>query len=269
MNIGSTIYKLRTAKNLSQEELAEQLDVSRQSVSKWETDASVPDLDKLLKLCEIFEVTLDELVGREVPKEETAGPPQPQVIVQTIQTKNSTFTPQRIVGYILLAFALFTPILLQCFVDGDSALAFVVIVSFPVAILGGLLISMIRGAAFWFIAILWKQYEITFLLRSLGSVSSTLMSGILYGLIKVAIYVATCIGIGLISRKYLSSIVLSARWNKGILVTLGWIVHMGIILLLLFGLIENGFLGCMLCVFTCIAMIIYTTLYLIHRKKAQ
>ena len=60
MSIGNNIYKLRTSKNLSQGELADQLDVSRQSVSKWETDAAVPDLDKLMKLCDLFNVSLDE-----------------------------------------------------------------------------------------------------------------------------------------------------------------------------------------------------------------
>ena len=62
MSLGENIARLRAQKNRSQEELAGALDVSRQSVSKWETDASVPDLDKLLKLSEAFGVTLDELV---------------------------------------------------------------------------------------------------------------------------------------------------------------------------------------------------------------
>lgn len=65
MNLGETIYKLRTQANLSQEELANQLEVSRQSVSKWETNSSIPDLDKLIKLSEIFGVTIDEMVKTE------------------------------------------------------------------------------------------------------------------------------------------------------------------------------------------------------------
>ena len=68
MTLGERIYALRTAKNLSQGDLAEQLDVSRQSVSKWETDTSVPDLDKLVKLCDLFEVSMDELVRGEESK---------------------------------------------------------------------------------------------------------------------------------------------------------------------------------------------------------
>ena len=57
---------------MSQLELAEALDVSRQSISKWETGAAVPELDKLVKLSDVFGITLDELVRgtAELPKVE-------------------------------------------------------------------------------------------------------------------------------------------------------------------------------------------------------
>ena len=74
MTLGENIVRLRTQKNWSQGDLADALDISRQSVSKWETDASIPELDKLLKLSELFGVTLDELVrGEDAPKSETAA----------------------------------------------------------------------------------------------------------------------------------------------------------------------------------------------------
>lgn len=79
--LGENICRLRTEKRLSQEELAAALAVSRQSVSKWETGASVPDLDKLMRLSEIFGVTLDALVRGPVPPEqsetEAAAAPRP------------------------------------------------------------------------------------------------------------------------------------------------------------------------------------------------
>lgn len=62
MTIGERLLKLRKEKNLSQEELANELDVSRQTVSKWETDQSVPDFDKIVPLCEVFGITSDELL---------------------------------------------------------------------------------------------------------------------------------------------------------------------------------------------------------------
>ena len=60
MNIGERIYKLRTAKNMSQGDLSELLGVSRQSISKWENNSAQPDLDKIVKLSDIFGVTIDE-----------------------------------------------------------------------------------------------------------------------------------------------------------------------------------------------------------------
>lgn len=62
VNLGERIVDLRNRRRISQSELAEALDVSRQSVSKWETNSSVPDLEKLIRLADFFGITLDELV---------------------------------------------------------------------------------------------------------------------------------------------------------------------------------------------------------------
>lgn len=53
---------LRKQHHMSQEELAHQLDVSRQSISKWESGISMPDLEKVIKLSDMFNVSLDELL---------------------------------------------------------------------------------------------------------------------------------------------------------------------------------------------------------------
>lgn len=62
MTIGERLLKYRKANNLSQEEVAEKLEVTRQTISKWETDQSTPDFDKLVPLCELFNITADELL---------------------------------------------------------------------------------------------------------------------------------------------------------------------------------------------------------------
>lgn len=72
MSLGQNIYRLRTENNMSQSELADKLEVSRQSISKWETDTSVPELDKLLAMSQLFGVSLDELVKGEKPAEAAA-----------------------------------------------------------------------------------------------------------------------------------------------------------------------------------------------------
>ncbi|MDO5336363.1 MAG: helix-turn-helix transcriptional regulator [Eubacteriales bacterium] len=60
MTLGEKIQKLRKACGLSQLQLAEQLNVSRQSISKWELNESVPDINKIIKLSEVFSVSVDE-----------------------------------------------------------------------------------------------------------------------------------------------------------------------------------------------------------------
>ena len=63
MAIGNRLYNLRKEKNVSQEELANALDVSRQTISKWETGESTPDFNKICPLCEYFGITTDELIA--------------------------------------------------------------------------------------------------------------------------------------------------------------------------------------------------------------
>ncbi len=62
MTIGEKITLLRSAANISQETLADKLNVSRQSVSKWEMDQSLPQIDKVLQICEMFNISTDELL---------------------------------------------------------------------------------------------------------------------------------------------------------------------------------------------------------------
>lgn len=71
MSLAEKIIKLRKEQGWSQEELASRLDVTRQSVSKWESMSSVPDLDKIVKMSELFQVSTDYLL-KETPPAETA-----------------------------------------------------------------------------------------------------------------------------------------------------------------------------------------------------
>ena len=66
MKFCEKLQKLRKEKGYSQEQLADLLDVSRQSVSKWESGTTYPEMDKLLSLCKIFDVTLDDLTNDEI-----------------------------------------------------------------------------------------------------------------------------------------------------------------------------------------------------------
>lgn len=68
--LAQQIRALRTSKKLSQDDLAEKLYISRQAVSKWENGEATPDIDKLVQLTEIFDVSLDYLVLEKNPKKE-------------------------------------------------------------------------------------------------------------------------------------------------------------------------------------------------------
>lgn len=62
MNLSEKIYELRKSNNMSQEQLAERIGVSRQSISKWESGESTPEMERLLELSNIFNVTTDYLL---------------------------------------------------------------------------------------------------------------------------------------------------------------------------------------------------------------
>lgn len=100
MNLGENICRLRTARGMSQGDLADALDVSRQSISKWETGGAVPELEKLVKLSALFGVTLDELVKGEKP-----APPQataPEVPTAPVIVERRGMPARQVAGIVLL-----------------------------------------------------------------------------------------------------------------------------------------------------------------------
>ena len=62
MNIGKRIHEIRQQKNLTQEQLASDLGISRQAVSKWESDKAIPDIENLMYISNLYNVSLDELI---------------------------------------------------------------------------------------------------------------------------------------------------------------------------------------------------------------
>lgn len=62
MTLGERIKEYRTNNRMSQEDLAEKMNVSRQAITKWESDKGVPDIDNLIQLSRIMNITIDELV---------------------------------------------------------------------------------------------------------------------------------------------------------------------------------------------------------------
>lgn len=69
MDLGERLFELRKSKNLTQDEVAEKLKVTRQTISKWETNQSTPDFDKIVPLCDLFEIGVEELLTGKKPEE--------------------------------------------------------------------------------------------------------------------------------------------------------------------------------------------------------
>ncbi len=107
-SIGERIYELRKQNNLSQGDLAEKLDISRQTVSKWENNSSLPELEKIVALSEIFSVTTDFIIkGTAVtsPAEETELTQATTAIAEEEQQqeiRNSHLSGKKLAGIVLI-----------------------------------------------------------------------------------------------------------------------------------------------------------------------
>ena len=149
MSLGERICKLRTQKNLSQGELADALEVSRQSISKWETNGSVPELDKLIKLSEIFGVTLDELILDK--KQQAASEPK---VIYVERTEPSS--AKKITGVILLCFAVFLWLLVTLFGDILAGL----VLALPFAACGLICLLARKNVGLWCVWVVYLFIEI-------------------------------------------------------------------------------------------------------------
>ncbi len=122
MKLGEKIYLYRTRFGMTQSDLAERLEVSRQSVSKWELDEAVPDLDKLVKMSELFQISLDALVKQEgiaastvhAYTEPPAKPKPPHYTAGIVLfcTSIIVFVMGLFFNYLIISLALTAPLLL-------------------------------------------------------------------------------------------------------------------------------------------------------------
>lgn len=93
--IGEKIAELRRQNNMSQEELAERLGISRQSVSKWESGQSLPDIEKLPILSDLFHVSIDYLVKEDTVPAVAAAEPEPETNEAPFQKEETPFRDAR------------------------------------------------------------------------------------------------------------------------------------------------------------------------------
>lgn len=109
MSLGEKLLKLRKKKGLSQEEVADKLYVTRQTISKWETDQSMPDFDKVVPICQLYEISTEELFCDEVESsrcdesgaQEAANVSSSTSALLEYNYKKALFTTVAVVLYIL------------------------------------------------------------------------------------------------------------------------------------------------------------------------
>lgn len=102
MDLSKRIYALRKANGMSQEQLAEKMNISRQSISKWESGESLPDIDKLPELSRIFNVTIDSLLMQNEVDELKF---RPEMIEKNHEHLQAEFQNQQIRNYRILSSA--------------------------------------------------------------------------------------------------------------------------------------------------------------------
>ena len=108
--LNENLKQLRKSKGLSQEELAIRLNVVRQTISKWEKGLSVPDADMLIKIADIFEVSVSELLGAKIGEKQDVNEVADQLmrINEQLAIKNRrSHRVWKTVGIVLLIFVLF------------------------------------------------------------------------------------------------------------------------------------------------------------------
>lgn len=104
MNVADRIQNLRKAKGISQEQLADAIGVSRQAVSKWESEQTTPNLEKIILMSEYFDVTTDYLLKGIEPAEETEHMTVGDVIDRKILTEANGKRAKNIFRYLLYVF---------------------------------------------------------------------------------------------------------------------------------------------------------------------
>lgn len=136
MSLGENLVFLRKKQNMTQEELAEKLSVSRQSISKWESDTSYPEMDKLVQVCNLFECSMDTLLRGDVENNyEEAG--------SKYDAHMNLFSRQITGGVATVIWGVVVMMLLECTnVFANSSLPVVIFMLFLIA---GVMIFVVSG----------------------------------------------------------------------------------------------------------------------------
>lgn len=216
MTIGEKISKLRKENNYTQEQLADILNVSRQSVSKWESNTAYPETDKLIVLARLFECSTDYLLKDECTCK--SGEFDNSIDDGTSAEAECPSRNQKIIGYILLAVSLIAGILIFLLAESEEELY--VPIPFAVSILACSLICLFvkYKAGYWCV---WAIVAPLVLLTP-HIVGWSALNGI--NLVLIGFYIIMFF----VARKLFSVFDISVSRKKSILVITGWIALIGL-----------------------------------------
>jgi membrane protein implicated in regulation of membrane protease activity/transcriptional regulator with XRE-family HTH domain len=160
MSFGDRLQALRHGNGLTQEEFAEQLNVSRQAVSKWESSRGYPEIEKIIYICNRYGITMDELFADEVPtiRQETEKTAVPQELksrpLKTVLSDffaNLSFSNKLMIGGLLAAIALLVLLISHNLKGGTDYV--MTIVWTAAIILFGIVEAVTAGlVCIWFVA---------------------------------------------------------------------------------------------------------------------
>ena len=120
--IGKFILECRKAKNLTQSELAEKLGVSDKSVSNWENGRNMPDLSLFKPLCEILDISINDLVsGEKVTKDKYQEKLEENIISTIDYTNKKVIEKNNIIGIILVTFGILISVSAMCIFKSESS----------------------------------------------------------------------------------------------------------------------------------------------------
>ncbi len=127
MEFHHKLYELRKQRGFSQEELAHRLHVSRQTVSKWELGDSTPDMEKLIAMSDLFEISLDALVLDKTPPQ-AENPAQSEIIHEIGQKVFTDANKKKVKCGLKIGLIVFGAVLL---IDVVSMIVYFVLYGFP------------------------------------------------------------------------------------------------------------------------------------------
>lgn len=128
MEFNNKLYNLRKQKGLSQEELANRLNVSRQTVSKWEVGDSTPDMEKLIAISDLFEISLDELVMDKAPEHVGENTAKSEIVSELKEKVLTDKNKQKVKQSLKIAAIIFGIIVL---IDVISMIVYFCLYGFP------------------------------------------------------------------------------------------------------------------------------------------